>query len=92
MLHRLVQDGLHRLKLALFDLEHELIVDLQQDAALDAGFPELAVGAIIASLMTSAAVPCIGVFIAMRSASMRWLKLRLLMAGSSRRRPNIVVT
>lgn len=42
MLHRLVQNGLHRLELALFDLEHELIVDLQQDAALEARFPELA--------------------------------------------------
>ena len=46
----------------------------------------------IASLIISAAVPCIGVFIAVRSAKERRLKLRLLISGNSRMRPNIVRT
>ena len=44
MLHRLAQDGLHHIELALDDFEHELIVDLQQDAALDARLLEPMIG------------------------------------------------
>ena len=46
---------------------------------------------IMASLIRSAAVPCNGVFTAVRSAKLRALGLRLFMSGIGRRRPNRVV-
>ncbi len=47
---------------------------------------------IIAILIRSAAVPCNGVFTAVRSAKPRWFVFLLLMSGIGRTRPNSVVT
>ncbi len=47
---------------------------------------------IMASLMRSAAVPCSGVLMAVRSANPRWLGLRLSMSGMGRMRPKSVRT
>ena len=47
---------------------------------------------IIARLMMSAAVPCIGALMALRSAYWRRCALRALISGRYRRRPNTVST
>ena len=48
--------------------------------------------AIIASLMMSAALPCMGWFMAVRSPKLRMLALRARMSGTWRLRPYIVCT
>ena len=44
----------------------------------------------MANLMISAALPWIGVFMAVRSAKDRRVKFLLLISGKARRRPNMV--
>ena len=83
---------LHALDLAVGHFEHELVVHLQEQPGREALAVEPACTAIIASLMRSAAVPCIGALIAARSAAARRGPPPALMSGSHSRRPNTVST
>lgn len=71
MLHRLVQDSFHRCALILSDLKHQFIVYLQQDTALEAFFLQPAVRGNHRQFDDIRCTAWMGVFIAMRSASIR---------------------
>ena len=83
----------HAREFGLRHLEHEFVVDLQdQLASPSRSRSSQPCTAIIASLMRSAAVPCIGALIAARSAPARRGPPAALMSGSHSRRPNTVST
>jgi hypothetical protein len=72
--------------------QHQFVMHLQHERDFSADFSSQFCTAIIASLIRSAAVPCIGALIAARSAPWRRLPLLERISGNHRRRPKAVST
>jgi ADP-heptose:LPS heptosyltransferase len=82
----------HIAQVVVRHFEHQFVVHLQHQRDCSLLASSQSCTAIIASLIRSAAVPCIGALIAARSAPWRRPAWLARMSGSHRRRPNTVST